>query len=163
VGIRTKDGEALAGEDYVAIDEQVVFGENATFQKVNIKIIDDDGWEPDENFYVELYDLETGKKLEGADTETKVTIIDDDKPGNLQFKSRLVPALVTYTTIQVDVIRKDGNDGLISCEYKLEEAEDAPENQRARIGEDFEAKSGTVTFKHQETSQSIEIKLFPSK
>lgn len=83
MGIRTKDGEALAGEDYVAIDEQVVFNENATFQKVNIKIIDDDGWEPDENFYVELYDLDTGKKLEGADTETKVTIIDDDKPGNL--------------------------------------------------------------------------------
>jgi len=107
--------------------------------------------------------LDTGKKLEGADTETKVTIIDDDKPGNLQFKTRLVPALVTNTTIQIDVIRKDGNDGVISCEWKLEEAEDAPENQRARIGEDFESKSGTVSFKHQETSQTIEVKLFPSK
>jgi len=103
VGVRTKDGEALAGEDYVAIDEPVVFGKNQTFAKVSIKIIDDDGWEPDENFYVELYDLATGKKLEGADAETKITIIDDDKPGNLQFASRLVPALVTNDKVVVEV------------------------------------------------------------
>ena len=113
-----------------------------------MKIIDDDGWEPDENFYVELYDLETGKKMEGADTETKITIIDDDKPGNLQFATRLVPALVTNDKVIVEVVRKDGNDGVISCEYSLEEADEAPENQRAVLGEDFEAKSGTVTFKH---------------
>ena len=101
--------------------------------------------------------------MEGADTETKITIIDDDKPGNLQFATRLVPALVTNDKVIVEVVRKDGNDGVISCEYALEEAEEAPENQRAVIGEDFEAKSGTVTFKHQETSQQIEIKLFPGK
>jgi len=81
--VRTKNGEAIAGEDYFAIDEVLTFGKNQTFAKVTIKIIDDDGWEPDENFYVELYDIETRIKLEGADTETKVTIIDDDKPGNL--------------------------------------------------------------------------------
>lgn len=31
IGVRTKDGEALAGEDYVAIDEPVVFSKNQTF------------------------------------------------------------------------------------------------------------------------------------
>jgi len=65
--------------------------------------------------------------------------------------------------VVVEIVRKDGNDGVISCEYELEEATEAPEKQRAIPGEDFEVKSGTVTFKHQETSQRIEIKLFPAK
>lgn len=86
------------------------------------------------------------------DSETKVTIIDDDKPGNLQFAKRLVPALSTNDTVKIEIIRKDGNDGMISCEFDLEEADDAPHEQRARKGEDFEARSGTVTFNHQQTS-----------
>ena len=35
---------------------------------VSIKICDDEAWEPDEDFYVELYDEQTGERLEGEDT-----------------------------------------------------------------------------------------------
>ena len=41
-------------------------------------IVDDNEWEPDEDFLVELYDYTTGDRLEGKDTQTRVTIIDDD-------------------------------------------------------------------------------------
>ena len=51
-------------------------------------IIDDDGWEPDEDFYVELYDARTGNRLIGEDTRTRVTILDDDKPGTLVFEEK---------------------------------------------------------------------------
>lgn len=48
---------------------------------MKIEIIDDDSWEPDEDFYVQLYDPDTSEELEGQDTKTRITIIDDDKPG----------------------------------------------------------------------------------
>ena len=48
-------------------------------------LIDNDGCQPDLDFYVELYDPITGDRLEGDDTECKVTILDDDFPGKLGF------------------------------------------------------------------------------
>ena len=54
-------------------------------------LIDNDGCQPDLDFYVELYDPITGDRLEGDDrlpgddTKCKVTILDDDFPGKLGF------------------------------------------------------------------------------
>lgn len=53
-----------------------------------VKILDDDAWEPDEDFYVELYDEGTKNRLVGEDTRTRVTILDDDKPGVLVFEEK---------------------------------------------------------------------------
>ena len=53
-----------------------------------MQIVDDDGWEPDEDFYVELYDKNTGERLHGQDAVTRVTILDDDKPGMLVFEEK---------------------------------------------------------------------------
>ena len=55
---------------------------------MKVGIIDDEGWEPDEDFYVELYDKRTGQRLNGADAVTRVTILDDDKPGMLVFEEK---------------------------------------------------------------------------
>lgn len=93
------DGEAIADEDYKAIDELITFEKNKTTAKVSIDIIDDDDWEPDENFYVELYDTKSGQRLPGEDTRTTITIIDDDKPGNLSFAKRIVPALISEKSV----------------------------------------------------------------
>jgi len=59
-------------------------------RSVQIRIHDDDIWEPDKDFYVELYDPneETKPRLEGDDTKTIVTIIDEDNPGIIGFDSR---------------------------------------------------------------------------
>ena len=35
---------------------------------MKVQIIDDDGWEPDEDFHLELYDVGTGERLPGGDT-----------------------------------------------------------------------------------------------
>jgi hypothetical protein len=88
VGVRTLDGDALADEDYYAIDEKVEFRSGQGEAEVSVKIIDDEGWEPDEDFYVECYDPTTGQRLPGEDTRTRVTILDDDKPGMLVFDEK---------------------------------------------------------------------------
>jgi hypothetical protein len=44
---------------------------------VEIIIKDDEGWEPDRDFFVKLYKA-NGAEMIGKDTTTKITVIDDD-------------------------------------------------------------------------------------
>lgn len=82
VGVKTLEDSAVAGEDFEAIDVQLTIPPLSQ-KSVLVKIKDDEGWEPDEDFFVYLYDPnDTEKKqLYGDNTRTKVTILDDDKPG----------------------------------------------------------------------------------
>ena len=50
IGIRTKGGTATPDEDFQAIDRELHFNENDLEREVEIFIIDDDSWEPDEDF-----------------------------------------------------------------------------------------------------------------
>ena len=85
VRVETIDAEATAGSDYEQLKESVYFKDGEHTKFVTIKIFDDDEWEPDEDFFVQLYEPESMKELEGKDTRTKITIIDDDKPGQIGF------------------------------------------------------------------------------
>jgi len=40
--------------------------------------MDDEEWEPDEDFFVQLFDAETNQALPEEDCRCRVTIIDDD-------------------------------------------------------------------------------------
>ena len=55
IRVCTIDAEAKAGHDYEKVDEVVTFkdGENKKFVKVTIN--NDDNWEPDKDFFVQLY------------------------------------------------------------------------------------------------------------
>lgn len=52
VRVRTVDAEAKAGEDFEAIDKILEFKNGESQQQVDIRIHDDDNWEPDEDFFV---------------------------------------------------------------------------------------------------------------
>lgn len=94
VKVQTVDGEAKAGEDYDAVNETIQFEKGQASKTIDVKIIDDEGWEPDEDFFVQLKHHETGENLTGKDTQTRVTIIDDDKPGQICFReSKTIKAL----------------------------------------------------------------------
>lgn len=51
-----------------------------------MKIVDDEEYEPEEEFYIELFDPETNKRLIGEDTITKVVIVDEAKEPVIGFK-----------------------------------------------------------------------------
>jgi hypothetical protein len=53
--------------------------------KIQVPIIDNNIWEPDMDFFIEMYDLKTDKCLLGDDTQCKVTILDEDCPGVIGF------------------------------------------------------------------------------
>lgn len=75
----------MAGEDYIAVDRVVHFKEGQKSEIINVQIIDDDNWEPDEDFFVKLYHCTSEEEelipYSGTDAECRITIIDDDYPG----------------------------------------------------------------------------------
>lgn len=77
----TIDGDAKANEDYIPFDGVIQFEKGEGVKSFDVGIKDDDNWEPDEDFFVQLYDPDTNAELLGQDCKTRVTIIDDDKPG----------------------------------------------------------------------------------
>lgn len=136
MGVRTKDDTALDGEDYKAIDKVITITKGQAEHIVEIEIIDDDNWEPDEDFLVELYDPETKVRLQGEDTICRVTIIDDDEPGQLSFAERNIKVLGKDGKAFVRVVRTNGSDGLIKC--KFETFNDAADNDhKAQPYEDY--------------------------
>ena len=81
--------------------------------------MDDDDWEPDEDFFVQLYDPNTHTELQGQDCRTRVTIIDDDKPGQICFQdTNGVKVQPTDEYAEITIIRKNGSDGIVTVEYE---------------------------------------------
>ena len=108
---------------------------------MDIKIFDDDSWEPDEELYVELYDPTKADlpRYLGLDTRCGVTIIDDDKPGTLKFAEASVIAYKEDDEVTLKIIRSIGCDGVVTIDYATKTIE-GPEN--AIAGVDFEAITG---------------------
>jgi hypothetical protein len=123
--VKTYDGDAVGGDDYVPFNEVISFrGEKSRL--IMIQIMNDDEPEPDEDFFVQLYDPnlrnEYGEpqELSGEDTKTKVTIIDDDKPGKICFDDPDNRLKASFDEEYVDIVvsRKEGSDGLIIVEWQ---------------------------------------------
>jgi solute carrier family 8 (sodium/calcium exchanger) len=112
--------------------------------KVSIIIRDNDEWEPDKSFIVELYEPKTGYSLKGKDTKCSVMIIDDDNPGTLTFEKTDISVFASQNEVVVSVTRKNGCKGYISCKYKTVELEDR--ENKAVPAEDYEVTEGTITF-----------------
>ena len=121
-----------------------------------IKILDDDDWEPDEDFFVELYDETAKTRLLGEDTRTRVTILDDDKPGMLVFKDKKTvkhPAVEANCVVVVE--RVQGADGQIKVKYETVCIDDSP--QTATPGKDYTPVQGQLVFNHNELRKEIVI------
>jgi len=119
-GVRTREDTAKVGRDYDHIDNVITLKENEEERIIEVKIHDDDEWNPDNDFYVELYDTRTKKRLMGDDTECKVTILDEDFPGKLVFKDTEVMGSRRNNKVEVVVNRVEGTDGSISCQIRTE-------------------------------------------
>ena len=129
VRVCTIDQEANDGDDYDKVDTVLNFTGTETdgLLSITVKINDDDNWEPDEDFWVQLYEpsdpnntpIEKAVKLEGGDTKTIVTIIDDDKPGSIAFEeSKPIKAIASTGKAEIKIVRKNGSDGTVTVQWE---------------------------------------------
>ena len=87
-GIRTIEDTAKMGSEFEAFNKIIELNGKNTEETVKITIFDNNDWQPDQIFFVELYDPgENGMpRYKGDDTKCKITILDEDFPGQLCFE-----------------------------------------------------------------------------
>ena len=168
IGVRTVDDTAIAPKDYKDINIELHFGKRESEKKIEIPIVDDEEWNPDLEFWVEIYDpnkneLGQNDRLHGDDTRCKVTILDEDFPGTIQFGETDIKVSKGAQEVEIEVERVDGSDGTISCMISTEPLTMEPSPQSAQEFEDYLPKHEKITFKHNETSQKVIIKLVNEK
>ena len=96
---------------------------------------------------MELYDKTTGSRLIGEDARTRVTILDDDKPGMLVFaEKKAIRHPANERECKIVINRVQGTDGEITVKYKT--VPRGHGDARAKPGVDFEPVEGTLKFPH---------------
>lgn len=105
-----------------------------------------------------MYDVSGDKaKLPGRDTEVRITILDDDKPGQLAFANPNVRHAANFSDCVVNIKRIHDADGEVSVHYRTIEIDSGDRTARAEV--DFEHTEGTLVFGHNETQKEIVIKI----
>jgi solute carrier family 8 (sodium/calcium exchanger) len=148
-------GIAKAAEDYEHTEGWVDFSADDLEVSIKVKIIDDDSFEIDEDFYVVLSEVkcENGAKMEIAaeHTKTRVTIIDDDEPGQLQFTKDEYFVTEGQDKFAVcEVERINGSSGKVSCKFKTSDV-------TAKAGTDYTETEGDLDFDKGVTKMEIKI------
>lgn len=139
----TQDGSAEAGSDYISQSGTITFTPGISERFIKIDIIDDDVFELDESFYIQLSNPTNGAVL-GTNSLATVTILDDDHSGYFQFEEREHELVETVGIYELKVVRASGARGMVSIPYWTEDA-------TAKGGKAFEPQSGQLIFNNNET------------
>jgi hypothetical protein len=152
VNFATQDGEAIAGEDYIATTGTLTFAPGETQQTFTVDIIDDLLNEGNETFGVTLSNaVNAGIEKD----EAIATIIDNDPLPTLNFKRIKIEEGDRGTT-QAEFVAtlSDPSGQTVSFDYRTADG-------RAKASDgDYEATQGTVTFAPGETEQIITVNVF---
>lgn len=85
-----------------------------------------------------------------------MTIIDDDKPGQICFQEpKIVTVLATDEVARVVIDRKNGADGTVKVDFLTLELDSSVHS--ATAGKEYKHVEGTLTFISGEIEQTIEI------
>lgn len=161
----TVSDQAEAGKDFKFKKDKVVFGPGETEKSIEIEIIDDDEVEEDELFKVQITKIEAtgeaeGAKLANSPEEALVTIIDDDKPGKMGFRTdnTSVTCSETQKFVEVTVSRIDGSAGEVSCKVSIEALTAVEGVDYEPLAEDFK-----VSFSVSQVNQVVQIPIIDQK
>jgi hypothetical protein len=159
--VRTIDVTAKAGEDYEEKNELFTMHADEKEREIKIGIHDDPNWEPDEEFKVQLLDEIQQRRIQGNDTECVVLIQDEDKPGSIAFEETQIDVRRKDQIAYINLVRKDGSDGDISCMATTNcDVKMLPGKAAAKEGTDFVAfKMKKITFKSGEVDHKLEIEM----
>lgn len=58
-GVRTREETAKSGKDFDQVNEVITMKKREAERQIEIRIHDNQEWQPDMDFYIELYDTKT--------------------------------------------------------------------------------------------------------
>ena len=157
VQVDTMDGTAVAGEDYVALHQVITFKSGEWEKVIVMEVLNDDAWEPDEDFYVKLSYPATcsdssPKYKFGRNKILTITTLNDDEPGTFQFKQRNFFVKESCGEASLAVSRENGADGEVRIRWRTQD-------RTAICGKDFIGEDGVLLFKTGETSKAITVQI----
>jgi endonuclease/exonuclease/phosphatase family metal-dependent hydrolase len=147
----TRNGSATTPEDYLAASGVLAFAEGETTKTVPVAVVGDTVWEQAETVFV---DLGGPTNAVIADGEGRISIVNDDLPtvsiGDVSFAEGLTgSALVPRLTVSLNA------PSIVDVTVQYTTADCT-----AVSGQDYPARSGSVTFRPGETVKSIEVGWF---
>jgi solute carrier family 8 (sodium/calcium exchanger) len=153
VHYETSNGTALAGVDYDYSCGELIFKPNETEQTIKIAIVDDNEYEPDENFFIRIYIRDQkSQNICGGNVITEVTIINDDEPGEISFDDGKLILSELSGMNKIKLSRKNGSDGQILLKYKI-----TP--KMAEVGSDYNCVDGEIVFAHMEMVRFLDFEV----
>ena len=155
IKIDTIEGSADEGKDFTGIHNIYTFAPNQREMEFEIEIIDDDDWEPDEEFYLKISlptegdnsDVKIGKK-----NIMTVIILNDDEPGTFSFDKRGYFVKESCGNAAFRVYREDGADGAIEVRWRTID-------KTATSDKDFHGGTGVLYFKSGEMNKDVNIEI----
>lgn len=155
IKIDTVEGSANEGTDFVGIHEIFTFAPNQVDMEFEIDIIDDDEWEPDEEFFLKLSlpkEEDTKDVKIGRKSIMTVIILDDDEPGTFTFAKQAYFVKESCGSAKFTVYREDGADGSVEVRWRTL-------NRTAINGKDFVGGTGVLYFVNGEMNKDIDIEI----
>jgi len=149
VNYATGNGTATAGQDYVAKSGTITFAAGETQKTISIAINGDKAAERDETFALNL------------SSPTGATIADGAAVGTILTDDVIVPRIAI-----ADAVVKEGDSGdrTLAFTVTLSEATSGPVTVNfttvdgsAKAGQDYTARTGSLTFAAGETSKTINV------
>lgn len=156
--VKTLDGTATCPKKYEKVEELVKMTKTQQEHIVKVPIVDDDEYNEDCDFYVEICN-EDGVKLEGDDCSTRITIKDEDKPGEIGFEKKKYQVRRMDKYAYVQLVRREGSTGDAQCYCKTEQLTSKVNNQAEEYN-DFLPFNDPVIFKNGEIEQVIKVQIF---
>jgi beta-glucanase (GH16 family) len=148
----TSDGTAIAGEDYVAVTDSIlVFQPGETVKNIEVKIINDQALESDENFYVTASNAVNAGILKN---KTLVNIVNDDAIVpvlNIATVTNVTEGNSTQVNARISVSLTAAYNKEVSLKWSTVDG-------TAKAGDDYTPATGTtLVFAPGETLKYIEV------
>jgi solute carrier family 8 (sodium/calcium exchanger) len=151
-GTATGGAQPGDGADYETVSAGILtFAPGQTAQDLAITIYDDDDFEDDETFTIELKRVVTGDASLGEMRSTRITIINDDFPGTFHLTEEDIMVKATCGTCKITVERVFGCSGAVSMTYTTIDGS-------ALAGKDYTKVEGKLEWAHKDVEpKTIEI------
>lgn len=161
VDVTTLEGTALQGDDFLTVNQTLIFAPGETVQTVSVSLVNDDDVEPTESFSLLLTNASGGAVI--ADDEAVATVQDTDQPPpTITIDDTTVmegdPAHglrrdgVSITQLRFTVSLSHASDEAVTVHYDTADGS-------AVSGEDYFAQCGSVTFSPGEVTKTITLSI----